>query len=360
MISSVIREELKKNRVQDNYSNKFEKIFFREYEGNNSYPLSIGADNSYGFLFVSCENPDSFRIGLNGVTVFEEKERFSKLVPIRYKNGDILTLDGRCKKLMVLLYGAEANFEKGDRTLYLSKKYIENCGDISKIYSFSDFTTGKDGFELINKEAIEGIGELEYNGEVYLCKIILEDSRAYLCTELDNFANKIMLNFEYDDIIITRGYGENVLTIVYLNNGNVYYRSVDSSLNIGEENIVTNNMDYVTKLISIDGDNSYPAFAINLANGNTSVYTFYLGKFCLLSSIKSRKGEFCIIGNNFYSIFASEYEYVIKKFQIASSFDGIMPISSRKITMADYVKIYDDICLVDYNLQERICPLDSI
>lgn len=360
MISSVIRDELKKNRVQDNYSNKFEKIFFREYEGNNSYPLSIGVDNSYGFLFVSCENPEVLKIYLNGVTVFEEKERFSKLVPIRYKNGDILTLDGKCKNLMVLLYGAEANFEKGDRILYLSKKYIENCGGVSKLYSFSDFATGKDGFELMNTEAIKSIGEFEYNGEVYLCKIILEDTRAYLCTELDNFANKTMLDFEYDDIIITRGYSENILTLVYLKNGKIYYRSVNSALNISDENIVANNMDYVTKLISIDGNNSYPAFAINLANGNTNIYTFYLSKFRLLSSIKSRKGEFCIIDNNLYSIFASEYGYVIKKFQIAGGHDGIMPISSSKITMADYVKIYDNICIVDYNLQERICSLDSI
>ncbi len=360
MISSVIREELKKNRVQDNYSNKFEKIFFREYEGNNSYPLSIGADNSYGFLFVSCESPDSLKICLNGVTIFEEKERFSKLVPIRYKNGDVLTLDGKCKNLMVLLYGAEANFEKGDRILYLSKKYIENCGDNSKVYSFSDFTIGKDGFELINTEVIESIGEFGYNGEVYLCKIILEDGRAYLCTELDNFANRVRLDFDYDDIIVTRGYGENILTLVYLNNGKIYYRSVDSALSVDEEQIIANNMDYVTKLINIDGDSSYPVFAINLASGNTNIYTFYLSKFCLLSSIKSRKGEFCIIGNNFYNIFASEYGYIIKKFQIASSHDGIMPISSSKISMADYVKIYDGICLVDYNLQERICPLDSI
>lgn len=360
MISSVIREELKKNRVQDNYSNKFEKIFFKEYEGNTSYTLNIDADNSYGFLFVSCEKPNSLKIALNGVIAFEESEKFSKLMPIRYKNGDVLTLEGSCENLMILLYGAEANFEKGDSVLYLSKKYIENCGDMSKIYSFSDFANGKEGFEFVRTESCRYISEFNLNGEVYLSKIILENDNAYLCTELDNFANKILLNFEYDDIIITRGYSDNILTIVYLRSGKIYYRGVDSSLNVGDENTLSDNMDYVTKLSGIDGDNSYPAFAINLANGNTNIYTFFLSKFRLLSSLKSRKGEFCIIGNYFYNIFASEYGYVIKKFQIAKNFDGIVPIASSKISMADYIKIYNNTCLIDYNLRERICLIDSI
>ncbi|MBE5738285.1 MAG: hypothetical protein E7354_00920 [Clostridiales bacterium] len=357
MIESIVKNELKKNLVKDNYSNKCDKVVFKNHVGISELKLKVSANGSYGYLYVEVFNTQDFSVSINGIECVCFNSGSSGLYPIRFKYGDVLTLNGNCDRLMLYVIGAEFDVIVKDKFLLISNKYIECCGGCKRIYSCDEVNFNDYVFEY--EEDLVDIFEIEFNNSIYLVKIKNDDG-VYLCIDKDNYTKQIMLNFDYDDMIITSSMGDGLLEIVYLYRGKVYKCALSDEFILGEPVAIENIVDIVSSLSAVSSDLGYSAFVCKMANGNNVIYVGDNGMYTELFSTKSKICDFCIIGNFLYCVYQDAYDFVIKKYNFSLGNHSVKLVQCKKIEYADSVKIYGDYVLVKYNFSQRVIDIGDL
>lgn len=358
-MEQLIKNELQKNNVKDNYSGKFDKITFSHFSGEKKIRLNTKLNGIYGYICVSLDAPLDFKIGVNGVIIYKATDKDSTIIPIRFFVGDYIEIYGQCDNLKILISGAEFEYLEKDFVMYGAKKYVADCGGKKKIYSFDKLKYGKEDFLLEEEiDALE-ILEFKYNGLNYFAKIIEENTNVCLCTNMDNYSTKKIIDFEYDNLILVNGNDGNILGLVYNRGSSLYVRWVSTSLNIGSQSVIENVLDGIREIQNVRVDDSSVAFAITLNNGNTVVY-FYQNKFIKIFTTKSRKGKFCIVANKMYYIYRSGYGLAIKVYNLGYTDFCAEITGSAFIDVADSIVIDDAGGLVEYNLIERYMGFDDL
>lgn len=352
MMEKIIKNELQKNNVKDNRSGLLDKITFRYFSGEKELGLNTALNGSYGYISVSLSNATAFSISLNGVIIFRANEQNTTIIPIRFCVGDVLKLNGVCSDLKILVSGAEFEYFEKNFILYPSNKFVLDCGGIKRIYSISSLTSESSSYTLDEEVECMEMISFKYNNCNYFARLICENDGVYLCTSMDNYATKTLINFDYDNLIIVGGNNANMLGIVYNLGSNLCVRWVNSSLSIGGENIIESVPEGFKDIKNIRVDDKSVAFAVSLFAGNTIVY-YYTTRFIKILNIKSRKEQFCIVGGKLYNSYLDGYGICIKKYSINLSTSVLTLVSINKVDMADCVLIGSEGVKIEYNLIER-------
>lgn len=352
MMESFIKDELKKNNVKDNRSGMLDKITFKYFSGQKDLKLSTSLNGSYGYLCVSLSNATNFSISLNGIMIFKADEQATTIIPIRFLAGDILRLDGVCNNLKLLLSGAEFECFEKDFAMYPTNKLVTDCGGVRRIYSMTTLQNDSSLYAMDEEIECLEIINFRYNNSNYFARLQSENGDVYLSTNMDNYVDKILINFDYDNLILVCGIASNILGIIYTFGSNLCVRWVDSNFSIGSENVIESISAGIKELKNVRVDNNSVAFAVVLYNGNTVIY-YYKNEFIKILSTKSRKGQFCIVDKNLYNFYMNGYGVCVKKYSIDDTTKLLTLISIKQIDMADSVIIGDEGIKVEYNLIER-------
>ncbi len=352
MMEGFIKDELKKNNVKDNRSGTLDKITFKYFSGQKNLRLSTSLNGSYGYMCVSLSDAIDFSISLNGIVIFRAGEQNTAIIPIRFLVGDVLSFEGVCSNLKVLLSGAEfESFEK-DFIMYPSNKLVTDCGGVKRIYLVTDLQNDSSLYTLDDEIGCLEIIGFRYNNSNHFARLICDDDNVYICTSVDNYTNKILINFDYEDLILVCGINENPLGLLYTFGSNLCVRWVSDNFDIGSENIIESISGGIKGLKNVRVDDNSLVFAVVLYNGNTIIYS-YMTKFIKILSSKSRKGQFCIVDKNFYNYYLDGYGVCIKKYAMDSTTKQLTLVSIKKIDMADSAIIGNNGVKVECSLIER-------
>lgn len=358
-MEQIIKNELQKNNVKDNYSGKFDKITFNHFSGEKRIKLNTKLNGIYGYICVSVDNANDFVIGVNGVTLYKANGKDSTIIPIRFFMDDYIEIWGQCDNLKILISGAEFEYFEKDLVMYGTNKYVADCGGVRQLYSFDTLKDDRSSYTLEEEFECLEIMEFRYNNLNYIAKLIEENDGVYLCTNMDNYTNKKLIDFDYDNLVLVNGNSNSVIGLIYNQGVNLYVKWVDSNLNIGSSNLIESIADGIREIRNIRVDNNSIAFATILGNGNTVVY-FYNNKFLKILTTKSRKGKFCIVGGKLYFIYQSGYGVSIKVYMLNSSDYSAEITKSIFIDMADNAILDSSGIRVSYNLIERFVSFDEL
>lgn len=359
MMEQIIKNELQKNNVRDNYSGKFDKITYTHFSGEKKIKLNTKLNGIYGYICVSVDNASDFKIGVNGVIIYKADSKDSTIIPIRFFMGDYVELFGQCDNLKILISGAEFEYFEKDFVMCGGAKYIADCGGTKRIYSFDKLKNGRDDYSLESEIECLEILDFKYNNLNHIATIIEENRNAYLCTNIDNYSMKKMIDFDYDNLILINGIGDNILGLLYNLDNSLCVRWVDSSLNLSSVNVIENVAYGITDIINVRVDDGSITFAITLNNGNVVLY-FYDTKFLKIFTTKSRKGKFCIVDKKIYYIYHNGYGVAVKVYAFNSDNSSIVITNSIFIDVADNAIVDSSGILLEYNLIERFVSFDEL
>lgn len=351
-----LKDEFRKNNIKDNLSGKLDKATFGVFKGEKVLKIKPTLDGAYGYMCVSISEKSGIEIYLQGVKIFDGTKNIGTIIPIRFMVGDTIKICGECEGLKVLISGAEFESETYNYLLPRSKKYIENCGGINRVYSYENLNLGKDTFVLDEEDAFADMVDFGYSGNIYLAKIKNDDG-GYICTNMDNYTNKISLDFDYDDLIILDGSGSNLIDIVYSLGGVIYLMSVDKSYTVSSPKIICNAIDRITELVAIKGSGICVGFECKYQNGTSVVYINVSNNYVPFFTTKSQKSHFCIVDNYFYHICKKFYGICIRKYEIDEEKERLNYVTSKDFPLSDSAITDGDFVLIDYNL---MCRVESI
>lgn len=353
MNEAKLKDELTKNNVKDNLSGKIDKLTFDYFKGEKVYDIKPNIDGAYGYMCVSIAEKSGIDICLGGVKIFDGLESVGTIIPLRFMSGDQISISGECKHLKILLSGADFEYLEDTYLLYRTKRYVEDCGGVHKIYSYDKLNLGKSSFSLEEVDDSLSVVEYEYGNDKYLAKIKKNDG-GYICTSMDNYTQKILLNFDYENLIVVGGRGENMLDIIYSKVGVVYARGVDGDGALLEPEIISSNLEGVVDLRQICSDGSTKAFEVVFASGISVVYIFSKGVYSQFFTTKRRKSNFCIVGNYIYHICKMGYDILIRKYLIDKNNARVNYVLAKNIVMADSAITDGSTIVAKNNLIERI------
>lgn len=356
MNERVLKDEFRKNNLKDNLSGKFDKITFERFKGEKVLKIKPKLDGSYGYMCVSISEKSDMEICLQGVKIFDGTKTSSTIIPLRFVVGDEVSISGECEGLKILISGAEFETEINNYLLFRSKKYIENCGGISRVYAYSSLNEGKSAFVLEEEDEFEDMIEFDYSGTTYLAKIKNDDG-GYICTNMDNYTHKISLDFDYDDLIVLGGSGNNLLDIVYALDTQIYVCGVDKNYTLLTPQIVSSGVDNIVDLVAIKSTSGEGGFVCKSKNGLCVVYINISNNYVPIFTTKSQKSHFCIVDDKLYYIYKKSYDMCIRKYEIDMENQKLNYLASRDILLSDSVITDGKYVIVDYNLISRIEPI---
>lgn len=359
MMDTYIKDELKKNKVKDNYSGRFDKLTYRKHKGTSIHKLKSSLDGSYGYIYISCENTSGLILSFNGVTVCDLLQKGNSLVSLKFGYSDVLEIKGEAECLIIHICGAEVISNKIDKILYSNSIYVEDIGGAVNLYNIANFQSGKESYSYVGEESLLDIIEFRNNGTNQIAKLIKTDN-LYLCTNMDNYSLKHLLDFDCEKAILLPYYGEYLVGVICLNKGKLYLSGLNNDLTIAD--FVDLNLDVgdINDIRVINSNNYSSAFVVDCANGNSIVYYYGGYRFMQIFATKYRKGSFCIIDNFLYFIHKENYDQIIRSYAINTDSYQVTPINFKRIILADDIKIKDNAIMVTYNLMERFIDVKDL
>lgn len=353
MNERMLKDEFRKNNLKDNLSGKFDKITFNAFKGEKILKIKPKLDGSYGYMCVSISEKSDMEICLQGVKIFDGTKTSSTIIPLRFVVGDEVTISGECEGLKILISGAEFEDEINNYLLLRSKKYIENCGGVCRVYSFVSLDEGKKSFVFEEEDVFEEMIEFDYSGATYLAKIKNDDG-GYICTNMDNYTSKILLDFDYDDLVVLGGSGNNVIDIVYALGSKIYVCGVDKNYTLLTPQVVASVVDNIVDLVSIKSTNGVGGFVCKSKNGLSAVYINISNEYVPIFTTKSLKSHFCIVDKKLYYIYKKSYDVCIRKYEIDMENQTLDYLISKDIPLSDSAITDGKSVMIDYNLISRV------
>ena len=324
------------NRVLDNNSNKINKVYFDSFSGNTEIKIATGGTLNNGYIYIDVDTDSRIEIFYNDILIFSSQINKQMMIPCLFEDDSQIKINGDCKNLTMLIYGAEIISSHCDYHLPLKNMLLRYVGDSHSLYNYADYASVKNN-------------QLSYIGDyqnLIDCQVFAIDDSNYtailtrgdnglnLQTDIDNYAEKYIIIDNFESAVIVPDPTNNRFFVVYIKQGKLYYKIVLADMTINEETEITNIFDDKVKnfsRVSIYGFSS-ALFAVNLNNNKTLIMVLIDGEFRCRLIKKSRKTE-VLCDNNSLEICTYDSNIVTLSRYNVVSIDGeisIVPMGQSK------------------------------
>lgn len=235
------KEQIIKNRLLDNQSNKSSVVSLRNFAGDTSMPLLV-ANTTYGLMHISVSGIEGeLVICYNNIKVLSLKENTSCVVPMVFVKDKNLTISGVCKLLIVGVTGGDIQKEGNYYYLPYNKFWVD-CKFANKYYLYenADEYVNNNYSQSVAIDNILFMGEFTIGSQVCVGALIKESDGVYLSVNKNNntTSNKVFDNV-YDAIVVyTNSLG--LWTIIYNADNKIQYKVFNSEFELVYEGVVVN------------------------------------------------------------------------------------------------------------------------
>ena len=129
MLGGSFIEELKKNKVLSNKSNKFSKLNFDFFNGKKTLTLYGSTYLNYGYLIIEVEDAEMLKVGYKDIVISCITGSKQVFIPLAIENNSKLTIEGVSKRLNIYLLGAKFYNEKCNYILPLKNYKVTDRGN---------------------------------------------------------------------------------------------------------------------------------------------------------------------------------------------------------------------------------------
>lgn len=275
-------------------------------------------------IFVKANGANNLKLKLNNTLILNCNGEVCSLVPIELKSDSELLILGECKNLKISLLG-------GYFDNFLNEYLIPNLnycvcfnGDC-EILEYSNIEdVAKNEMTLVNNMSNILCMQSYILNNVNYIGCIINDNGVYYCTNLDNYANKIWLEDDVEDVVIAVSDTNNILYFVFVKDGKIYYQ-IFNSVNtlINKTEVSCNDNLKAKKLIPIEyiGKANITLFACCFDNNTIKLFLLYNDIFTPILTLNGQKIRFVINDNILEVIIIEDYKVSILKYNIDISKD---------------------------------------
>lgn len=225
MLGGYFKEELRKNNVLFNKSNKFGRLFYRNFNGKKELTLYGNTYLNYCYLVLETTNASVLKVFYKNILVSCVSGSKQTFVPIAIENNSQLVIEGGSEILKISLFGAKFYNESCDYVVPLQKYKVENTGKwlIKSYNNKDDFVNGnlpvvREYDKLLSSQVFKLAGNTFY-ADLY------EDDGVYLCSNNDNYTEKINI-VEGGRKAIIAPTDLNNIYVIYIENSKLYFKTI--------------------------------------------------------------------------------------------------------------------------------------
>lgn len=305
MLSHTFKEELKKNNILSNKSNKFSKLFFKSFNGSKNISLYGGDYLSYGYIYIEVEDAVALKFYYKDIMISCLTGDKNTFVPIAFENGSNLTILGEGNNLKILIFGSKCRNHSKNYLIPVLNLCVKDCGK-SKILSYNS----KDDIVNNNLTEIKNYDNL-YSIQVIneqCCGHLYKTDNVYYCTSKDNYASNILIENDIVDGVVVPTVNKNLDIVAYIKKGELYYKKIEN--NMASEEIKINRIGNArpVEFIPIEvcsGDISVLGVIMN--NKTVSLYLYLNNEFVKKFAFKGEKCKLVLNGNSMEIIKFDDY-----------------------------------------------------
>lgn len=341
MLGGNFIEELKKNKVLSNKSNKFAKLFIKGFTGEKELTIYGNTYLSYGYLKIETTNAVTLKVYYKDVLLSCVTGDKGVTIPIAIENNSKIKLVGNCDNLKVYLFGAKFYNENCNYLIPLKNMKVENAGNWF-VRSYKDKTSFINGnfnniasYKKLYSSQVVKLGDAIYHANLY------ENNGLYLCTDINNYNTNILIDTDVKSAIIMASDLEKIY-IVYIKNNQLLYKCVSKDLTVSESNMIYQNLNYFPigfAPIEVYGF-KHNIVSIKWNNGSGSVFEILDDNFVNLLTFKGNIYKIQLFENEMIIVKIDDYGVSINQYNFHDSgvtLDNMK--SSYKINVNDYYLI---------------------
>lgn len=342
MLGGKFSEELKKNKVLSNKSNKFAKLYFQKFDGKKQLTLYGSTYLNYGYLMVETTNATTLKIYYKDILLACIVGSKQVLIPIAIENNSSMVLDGVVDELKISLFGAKFYNERCNYVIPLKNYKVVNAGR-----SFVKSYSNKDAFANNSFVNVFDFKKL-YSSQVcnvsnYICHgNLIEDGGVYLLLDTDNYTTKTKVEEGVKSATIVPTDMEKII-VAYIKNGKLFFKTVTSNFDVSNEIEIDKKLNLVPiAFCPIEVYDFYAnIFAVVWNNGSISIFEFDKDNFVNKFTFKGDKVKIQLFEDGFKIVKLNDYGVSVNKYTLSSS--GVTLIGSDdgeyKINVNDYYLI---------------------
>lgn len=319
MLGDTFKEELKKNNVLYNKSNKFGKLFFKSFSGEKIIKLYGAEYLSYGYIYAEIENANPLKLFYKDILISCLSGNKSVIIPLAFENGSNLTISGSGDDLKILIFGSKCRYYPKNYLLPNFKILVRDCG-VSKLLSYNS----KEDIINNNLSEIKTFDNL-YSSQTYMendnvyCGCLYKNSNVYFCTSKDNYANSVFIDNDITDgVVVPTNLSTNI--VAYIKNGEIYYNYLENNVVKGAIKIERTNNARPLNFIPVEVDTfGCILFGVVWNNGYSSIYVYDGNKFVNKLTFKGDKCKFIINEDQLEIVKVNDYSISSSKFSIGKN-----------------------------------------
>ena len=249
MIENIIKEELLKNKVLNNYSYKISDLELKKFSGIKDYEIHVKDKLCNGYIIIEVNTTSNFKVYYGDVLIFNTNTNRNSSISILFSKNKKLLLVGDCDSVKISIFGGNIQNPVQNYLIPKLNKFIEFNGtdnimsfgsiDDLKIYNF---TRDYNFSDLLCAQVVK------LNGNDILACLYF-DGMLKLCTGLDNYATTTIVS---EDIITSaiKNLEKEItgLNIVYYHNG--YFDNDEEIYNeLNRKEVYKNTLDFINEII---------------------------------------------------------------------------------------------------------------
>lgn len=360
----LISEELLKNNVLMPSSQKINFLRFDNFDGVEAFKINGVTNLEFGVVYIKYSNAQNLEILYGNSKILFASGTSFNVIPLKIKKNQVLKMSGKADSIILELQNIESDLYSTLKLLPLNNKMVCRCGN-TKIYSYTDYS------DILNSsmnvfEVDSGVldCQLVSIGGVLVIIKIKSDNGVYCCSSMDNYTNKINIAEDSDSVSIVSNVKDDNIDIVYLRKSQIFYKTIDSNWNIGEEiSVFCDNQYKPKKLLDVQIDAfGIPVFLVKFENGTLGVFVKEFGKYILKIVKICDNARLVIDGDIITLIIVYDYTVQIYKYKIVVADNLVISLrcvgNSQVDNVLDAIKINDGYIAFSANSMSYISEYD--
>lgn len=327
MLGGAFIEELKKNKVLSNKSNKFSKLNFDYFNGKKALTLYGSTYLNYGYLIIEVEDAETLKVSYKDIVISCITGSKQVFIPLAIENNSKLTIEGRSKALNVYLLGAKFYNEKCNYLLPLKNYKVTDRGNFY-VEGYSDKEnfvannlTQKHTFEKLFSSQVFQINNVLHHGCLFY------SNGVYLSTDINNYTSSVQIASDIKCGTIVPSVSDKII-VAYIKDSKIFYKTLDENYSVVEEKEISKRgalvpISFVP--IEVYGFNE-SIFAITWNNGTSSIFKYNGSEFVNIFTIKGDKIKIQLMEDELRVIKIDSYDVTINKYNFL---DGCVTLMSN-------------------------------
>ena len=238
MIDNYLKEQLNRNKVLTNKSNKVDVVNYECFSGTASLGVSaIG--NSFGFIGIRAYGVEGYiKIFYNDDLIIEVNHDSDTLIPISFVKNAKIVVEGVCLRLAIYLEGAI--FLNNPKKYAISNKtFVVEAGN-TFLYQYQDKNDILSlenllRFDLGKTSCVQSI---QIDSNILTAKVVVTNG-VYLSTSVDNYATSKKIFDHADSVAFFQNIANNNLFFVRIFDGDISYAVVDKEGKVVSDTLIT-------------------------------------------------------------------------------------------------------------------------